>query len=312
MPLSLYAYVFQVSRRGQIILSVLTLIVVAMQTAPLELQRRIVDEACKGPGFVPLFALGGAYLALLLLSGGAKYALNVYRGIVVEQVTCHLRHRIQQAAAVAETDEWGRPTTPRRGAIVSMMAAEAEFVGGSVGERISVPLLQVGSLVFVLGYLVWVEPLIAMFAVIIYLPSLGVIPFGQRAINRWSAAHARFVRRLGDLVVHDGSKDRFGRAINLAYRTRILSYRVQYFLTFFENLLDAVGPLVVLMVGGVLVIHGHVEVSTIVVFISGFQKVSSPWDRLVSFYRSVSNARVRYRLIVDSLPPGVWPVPDNN
>jgi len=39
-----------------------------------------------------------------------------------------------------------------------------------------------------------------------------------------------------------------------------------------------------------------------VIFISGFQKLADPWDQLTNFYRMVSNARVKYRLIADTLP----------
>jgi ABC-type bacteriocin/lantibiotic exporter with double-glycine peptidase domain len=55
------------------------------------------------------------------------------------------------------------------------------------------------------------------------------------------------------------------------------------------------------MVGGYLVIHGQTNVSTLVVFISGFQKISEPWDQLIQFYRSVSNARVTFGLVADVL-----------
>ena len=69
-------------------------------------------------------------------------------------------------------------------------------------------------------------------------------------------------------------------------------------------MLDAVGPLIVLVVGGWFVIQGSVAVGTLVVFISGIQKVADPWDQLAGFYRTLSNAQVKYRLIADTLPEG--------
>ena len=64
---------------------------------------------------------------------------------------------------------------------------------------------------------------------------------------------------------------------------------------------DSLGPIVVLVVGGYMVIQKQTDVSTLVVFISGFQRLSGPWDQLVTFYRTVSNARVTYGLIADAL-----------
>ena len=72
---------------------------------------------------------------------------------------------------------------------------------------------------------------------------------------------------------------------------------MKFFLTALGNFLDALGPLIVFAVGGWLVIHGEVPVSTIVVFISGVQKVSDPWDQLITFYRTASNSQAKYELI---------------
>ena len=46
----------------------------------------------------------------------------------------------------------------------------------------------------VLGYLVWVQPFIASFAVVIYLPQLVIVPSTQRGINRFARSHAKPVR----------------------------------------------------------------------------------------------------------------------
>jgi ABC-type bacteriocin/lantibiotic exporter with double-glycine peptidase domain len=176
-----------------------------------------------------------------------------------------------------------------------------------------VPLLQAGTAVTVLSYLLWVEPLIAAFAIIVYLPQLFIVPLGQKRINFWAATHARLIRRLGDLIVTPQARDErpagakpadhYLDVANNIFESRIHVYRIKFFLTFFGNLLDAIGPLAVLFVGGILVIRGHTQVSTLVVFISGFQKVSDPWDQLAAFYRTLSNARVKYKLIIDALAP---------
>jgi ABC-type bacteriocin/lantibiotic exporter with double-glycine peptidase domain len=94
--------------------------------------------------------------------------------------------------------------------------------------------------------------------------------------------------------------------IEMIFKIRMLIYRKKYLLTFLGNFLDSLGPLVVLVVGGYLVMRGEANVSALVVFISGFQKISSPWDQLINFYRSVSNARVTYRLVAEAIDgPGV-------
>ena len=87
-----------------------------------------------------------------------------------------------------------------------------------------------------------------------------------------------------------------------ARRARVKIYRVKFALTALGNFVDAIGPLIVLSVGGWLVLQGKTEVGTLVVFISGFQKIAEPWDQLLTFYRTTSNARVKYKLIADAMP----------
>lgn len=315
MPFSLYRYVWQVSRRRQIVLCIATVVVALLSMAPLEIQRRIVDHAIVDAQLQYLLLLCGAYLSVILLQGGLKYFLNVHRGRTVEEVARTLRLTIfkKTQTGTASDAESSAHASVERGAVVAMVAAEVEDLAGFVGDSISVPLLQIGTAATVLGYLIWVEPLIAAFAIVVYLPQLFVVPLGQKRINLWAAMHARLIRRLGDMIVAPGARvpsptepdaaDRYVALVNDTFASRIHVYRIKFFLTFFGNFLDAIGPIAVLLVGGMLVIRGHTQVSTLVVFISGFQKVADPWDQLTAFYRTLSNARVKYGLIVDALKP---------
>jgi len=309
MPQSLYRFIWQSSRKQQVWLVLLTLIVAPMSMIPLELQRRIVDDAIHNGDLRYMLLLCGLYLVVLLAQGGLKYILNVYRGGLVERIALQLRERIF-GRLVDEPLKHGRPQTAvDRGAVVSMTSAEVEEVAGFVGDSISMPLLQAGTAFGTLGYLFWVQPEIAAFAVALFVPQMVIVPFGQRRINRWAAIHARLLRKLGGVIVMVETglplrhrERRFSKLARGARTTRVLIYRVKFFLTFLGNFIDAIGPLIVLAVGGYLVMRGRAEVGTLVVFISGFQKVADPWDQLLTFYRTTSNARTKYRLIVDTLP----------
>jgi ABC-type multidrug transport system fused ATPase/permease subunit len=317
MPQTLYAYIWRNSRRGQIILCVLTALVSFLTAVPLELQRRIVDDALPARSLTLLLGLAAAYLGVLLVQGGLKYALNVYRGRLVEEITRRLRLTIFDATRPRAADDHvhhGREPA-EAGAIVSIVAAETEDLAGFVGDSFSFPLLQGGTAAFVVGYLLWVQPAIAVFGILLYLPQLVVVPVGQGAINRWSARHVRLVRQIGDLITlrfapangagqAETETGAYRQLVDDSFVARITIYRIKFFLTAFGNFLDAVGPLIVLTVGGWLVMRGGVAVGTLVVFISGFQKLADPWDQLTNFYRMLSTARVKYRLIADTLPEG--------
>ncbi|MFO1067933.1 MAG: hypothetical protein U1E14_05340 [Geminicoccaceae bacterium] len=297
----LYRFIWRVSRTDQLILCLITLVIIPVSTLPLELQRRITNEAIGGDDLHLLLVYGGLYLVVMVLQGWLKYALNMRRGRVVETVTLDLRQRIQAATLAGQG-----ASAHERGTLVSMVAAEAEGVAGFVAESLSTPLLQGGTIVAVLGYLVWMQPLIASLAIVLYLPELILVPLGQRILNRLGALHVRLVRALGDTVVGETDAASLGarRFPLLAWRAlvvRMASYRIKYFLTFLGNFLDAAGPLGVLVVGGWLVLQGQTTLGTLVVFITGFQKVGDPTDQLMTFYRTAQNARVRYDLLMDAV-----------
>jgi ABC-type bacteriocin/lantibiotic exporter with double-glycine peptidase domain len=80
MPKNLYAYIWQTSRREQIVLCILTVAVSFLTAAPLELQRRIVDNALPERRLSLLFLLGTAYLAVLVVQAVSNTASTSIAG----------------------------------------------------------------------------------------------------------------------------------------------------------------------------------------------------------------------------------------
>ncbi|MFO1037664.1 MAG: ABC transporter ATP-binding protein [Geminicoccaceae bacterium] len=293
---SLYGFVWAATGREQIILCTLSLAVIGLSLVPLDLQRRMVNDAIGAQDRTWLLKLAVAYLMVLLIQGGVKLVLNLHRGRVVEEVAKSLRRHILDVR---------RERAVHEGTLVSMVAAEAEDVAGFVAESVATPFLQGGTVVATLGYLLWVQPLLALLAMVLYAPALVVVPWRQHRINRLGRVHTRVVRRLGDHLVLDpdrqGSPEALSTLVQRAFDSRLAIYRIKYFLTFLGNFLDALGPLGVLAIGGRLVMDGRTTVGALMVFITGFQKVGDPLDQLLTFYRTAQNARVTYGLIVDAV-----------
>ncbi len=63
------------------------------------------------------------------------------------------------------------------------------------------------------------------------------------------------------------------------------------------NLLYTFGVIGILAVGGWLVLQGRTEVGTIVAFISGLARMNDPWRELVNYFRDLTNAGLKYRMI---------------
>jgi ABC-type bacteriocin/lantibiotic exporter with double-glycine peptidase domain len=67
------------------------------------------------------------------------------------------------------------------------------------------------------------------------------------------------------------------------------------------NLLYSLGVIGILAVGGWLVLNDRTQVGTIVAFISGLNRMNSPWRDLMNWFRDLTNAGTKYRMIAAEL-----------
>jgi hypothetical protein len=165
LPKTLLGYIWKASARHQLGLCLLSVTVFLLSAVPLELQRRIVNDAIGKGALGTILWLALAYAALALTEGGVKLWLNVYRSWVSERAVRHLRHAIgaMTQRALAADDR-----AKAEGVEISMMLSESEPIGGFVGVSISEPLLQGGILLSVFGYLAWLEPWMALLLTLIH------------------------------------------------------------------------------------------------------------------------------------------------
>jgi ABC-type bacteriocin/lantibiotic exporter with double-glycine peptidase domain len=299
----LYRYIWRTTRSSQIGICLLTAIITPLPMVSLEFQRRIVDDAVGARNVWWLVALGAGYFAVICLRLLLKYVADIAKGRTAETVARDLRLRIMKATQAIWRRRDNDSDDEKVGTAISMLGAETEDMSGFAGDALSLPLLTGGTVIWVVGYLIWIEPLIAAIALVLYIPQLLVVPATQFTINRLARLRIRQLRNLSHLAIHGSSKDSDRRQtpgklfIDRLYRFRIRIYVRKFFLTEFGNFLDSLGPIVVLVVGGYLAIIGQTQVSTLVVFISGLQRIAEPWDQLITFYRTVSNTGVMYDMV---------------
>src|SRR5947208_16598116 len=153
-PRNVYRYVLSISGWHQLALVVLTVAVSLLEVVPLELQRRIVNDLAKDRQFRLIAILCAVYAGTVLMQGGAKLVLNIYRSWVGERATRDLRRRVHDL--VSSTSE-ATSTVEAEGVQASMIVSEVEWVGGFVGGSVSEPVLQGGILLSVLAYMIHVD-----------------------------------------------------------------------------------------------------------------------------------------------------------
>jgi ABC-type bacteriocin/lantibiotic exporter with double-glycine peptidase domain len=300
LPDGLLRYVWQEGRWQQVRLCLLAGAVFPLTMVPLELQRRIVDDAIGGEDLRLLALLGGVYLAAVLLQGALKFLLRFYRGVVSERAIRGLRQRLQAAPAGQ-----GAGGGEGLGETVSIVTAEVERVGGFLGEALSEPVLQLGIFASILGYMLVVEPMIALTSLLFFVPQLVFVPLLQRLVNRRAKRKVKLLREVGELIVAPPADDHdadYHERLQLIYRVRLQYYALKFLIKFLNNLLNHLAPLAVLMVGGYMVIQGTTTVGVVVAFISGFMRLADPSRELLAYYRLAAETRVQYRLITRWLP----------
>ncbi len=118
----------------------------------------------------------------------------------------------------------------------------------------------------------------------------------QHTINRLARLRIKLVRNLGHLAVRKLAAPTVRRASRRAARSSTGCSVFRIWILLAEILADRARQfsrfdrvIIVLVAGGYFVIEGRTQVGTLVVFISGLQRISDPWDQLINFYRTISN-----------------------
>lgn len=275
-----------------------------LDLVPLELQRRIVNEAIHDRSFDRLALLCAIYAAVALLQGGSKVSTNIYKNSVGEAASRRLRLDTYAAALYHPQPE----TNGQEGIGISIILSEADSVGLFIGTSISEPVLHGGVLISVFTYLLFLQPWMAMVALALVAPQFVFVPMMQNAINRRTISRIKTLRDLSvDIVnetaerVEEREAELYRSRVNEIYDLNMQIYRRKFSMNFLMNLLYHLGIVGILFVGGMLVMQNSIKVGTVVAFISGLAKVNDPWGDLVNFFRDVTNTRVKFRLIVGFL-----------
>jgi ABC-type bacteriocin/lantibiotic exporter with double-glycine peptidase domain len=315
VPRSIFGFIWRVSGWHQLALLALSTAVFILIALPLELQRRIVNASVHGGDYRLVFWLALAYAGVAAAEGLIKLGLNVYRSWIGERAVLRLRNWFY---ALAGGSPAGRRQAEAEGVEIAVILSEAEPVGTIVGVALSEPILQIGLLVSVFGYMLFLQPWLALMSLLIFAIQILFVPLMQAAINRTARARIWTLRQVSISIVGEPAesggeplrqRDRIKRVFDLNMRI----YRIKYAMNFLMNITNHLGVAFVLALGGWFAVQGQIEIGTVVAFVSGIAKVNEPWGDIVNWYRDMTVAQVKYRLIADAVAlfeGRVPPVPD--
>jgi ABC-type multidrug transport system fused ATPase/permease subunit len=199
----LYAYVWRSSASQQIVLIILAIVAALLATAPLELQRHIINTLAGHEKVENLTWLCGGYLIAALCIGGLKYSLNIRNAGLGEFMIRSLREAVLRtpSPSISPDATLDEIRKDKSGTLVTTISSQAEAVGKFVGDCISTPIVQAGTLLSVLSYMLYTESRLRVVVLFIAAPQLFLVPMIQRRLNVYVKARSHTLVRAGDLMV---------------------------------------------------------------------------------------------------------------
>ena len=301
--LELYKAIWRVSGRRQILLILLSVAIAALASAPLKFQQQIVN-LLTGSDFEAseLYLLGAGMMGVILLSLGLKWVMGYRSQLLGEDVIRLIRKRLLSDAAAPRQ---GREVIPA-GTLSTAITAEAEELGGFAGSAISEPVMQIGTLISVVGFVAATQPALGVVALSMIAPQILLVLFSQRKINALIAERVRLLRRATDQITAadlsaatEGVLQDFDRIYGV--RRTMFGWKVST--KFFLSVINGAGTVTVLVLGGLFVLRGGTDVGTVVAATIGLERLRGPTMFMISFYRQVSANRVKFELLRELLVP---------
>lgn len=326
MEPTLFKYIWRYSKSQQITLLLVTLVSFPFLYYSLDLPKTIINQAIGGTDFPKtvfgqeldqieyLLVLCFAFLALVLINGGFKYWINVFRGRMGERMLRRMRYILYSLILRFPLPQFRKTS---QGEIISMVTAEVEPLGGYIGEAISLPAFQGGTLITIIAFIMIQNPILGVAAIALYPVQMYLIPKLQKKINLLGKERVQAVRRLSERIgesvsgaqeihIHDTSAYSRAHISQWLAKIYIIRYEIfqrKFFVKFLNNFIAQVTPFLFYSMGGILVINGHLSFGALVAVLAAYKDLSAPWKELLAHYQVAADARIKYDQLVEQFRP---------
>ncbi|MBD3849513.1 multidrug ABC transporter ATPase [Bosea sp. SSUT16] len=318
---SLETYIIRATARPQVKLVIISILTLPTAWLLLEIPKHIINHALSDTGdsghvdmalfglpldrITLLFALCAGYLGTLSLNGLIKYTAMRIRGRVSERLVRRLRLGVLRRARAGATAE-------QRAHLSAVVVQEVEPIGYFGGSLAVVPVIQGGALLTSILFLLMQNPALALAALLMLPLQLTLLPGLQKRLNAKVRDRVRSTRKLGGLMVSDGSvssalgSQAAGRRADLSVlrhqmrmtasletiRVEIndLKGRIKGLYNYTSNLT----PFFFFTIGGYLVVRGQLSLGALVAALAAYREISPALRELFDFMQNWSDAKARF------------------
>ena len=313
---SLFSWVLDKNMGLQLILLAIILVTVFARVLPLEMQKRIINEAIRLRKMDALILYCGLYLAAVVTASGLKFLINYIQAIIGQRTLARLRKKMFHHI-IALPLSFFRKTQP--GTVVSSLVTEIASTGDFVGAAVAVPVANILTLLAFAGYLFWLNPLLAVVSLSVYPAVLFLVPALQKRANRANKKRVDLTRQLSDRIgesvagiheIHGNGafsieNNKFDDLTDRLEKIRVVWNLYKFATKVTNNFFSNMGPFLIFILGGYLAMNGRLELGSLVAFLSAQEKLLDPWKELIDFYQVYQDTSVKYRRTMeyfDELP----------
>lgn len=326
---TLFSYIWKHSKRDQILLLCVTVVLFPLLYLTLELPKRIINDAIGAadgiaivfgwqvPQVTYLMLLCGAFLVAVAVHGLLKMRINTMKGVLAERLLRRFRYLL-----IGRIFRFPAPYFERtsQGELVSMVTSESEPLGGLMGDAVAQPVLQAGQMLTILGFLFAQSITFGLAACALIPLQAWIIPKLQMQVNLLNKARVQQIRLLATeigegaagaatLRAHGGWRRRLAltsERLGKLYYIRFEIFQKKFFMKFLNNFITQITPFFFYAVGGYLVIKGEITIGALVAALAAYKDLSTPWKELLTYYTQYQDMSLRWGIITEKFaPPGL-------
>jgi len=306
---SLYSWVLYKSIPLQLIVVAIIFVTVALRVLPLEMQKRIINEAIGMKDLPALYRYCAIYIGAVTLAGIFKFIINLMQVYIGERALKHVRKKLYEHL-LSLPIQFYRRTSP--GNVISYIITEFIPVATFIGQAVAVPAVNILTFFAMAGYMIHLNPTIGLISIAIYPIELFILPRIQKYFRKANRERIKHTQKLSGLVgeavsgvheVHSNAsipleKGRFSEVLEKLYSATVMQNGIKFGIKFVNNFFMSLGPFVLFLIGGYYAIKGHFDVGAIVAFLAAYEKLYDPWKELMEFWQVYQDSSVRYNQIM--------------
>ncbi|CAO3449611.1 hypothetical protein [Azospirillum largimobile] len=310
-PSNIFTYIIKHSRRSQLILLASALVSLPLLYTVLELPKQIINKALDTDTetvllfglsisrYELLFLLCVLYLSAVIVSGGLKYFINTLKGSLTEGMMRRMRFAVFRG--------WSRGEKPcDHSLVIPMLVQEVEPIAGFTGESFLTPVLEGGTFLTILAFMIIQDPVLGAAALTLVPVQIAIIPRLQRRVSALARERSRELRSFGAALAladprhhpkQPGPVLHVAQSLKRVQVIRLEIYRRKFFIKSLNNFITHLTPFFFYTIGGYLVIEGRLSLGALVAVLAAHKDMSAPLRELLGYYQTLDDVRVRYEEI---------------